>query len=803
MVLSYLVFIFITSKPLIMTKPLPQKYSAKYLWLFFALIVPASIARAQKSTTIRAPVKAKTSVVNNKIIIGKGDTNAFETLTNIPTTGKPSIWYSVINVPFIISGSIPKNNISVKLKIISYTPVSPQFLTQTGPSASDNEVILKNQFDGTTKTIYIPVRITFNNPAEMSGEAYIKIDNQESEYYRINFDSPSDKTPPETTATGSKTPLQVKTARVKNAAVSTKPVTLLDSTSTFTLDTVRPNVINSFPVKLYLKLGKRAVGKDTVLNLVVSPIQPLQNLVLPAADQKLQVKIDSADWNDTTDVNVDKTINLQVQQMALVKSEQDLKITLKGVKDNGRHVVKIMPYKTKNKNESDKLIKSGQAEIVLNKTATINREFPSSVNLMDTVMVKVKLIGEYDASHNQLVFAFLDTTASKRFQILENPIEIEKDEWTASQKIDTITNPKTQKVEIIPRGGLMNITLHIRSVVVSDSLKNIQPMELIIKGQKQAFRGSKKIIINSIDNPFWAEVGTNFDLLDKIKTNNFYAGVFGYLKDIARIGGKKGNNNLSFVAGVYESQSVSLGSSLSDGFTYRDGTSSVLDTVNKRNQYKFYTDTGKINVTTSVKSIGIMFSPQLRLTDGKLTDNGFHISASAYIELLWQRVSSTIDYSKTGRNTVNYATSKDSLIRNVPYREKEFNLDYRSHYFGVGAPIYIREDRYTLYINSVFGFTSQRFAVVDQSRPLDLSQYQPNLQNIHQGYNSYLGFAQPKHGWNCFYVFQYRLTEVAYGLTFSGEVRGLFLQGSKPVITLALSKKFDLSALLKPLLAPF
>ncbi|WP_143013810.1 hypothetical protein [Mucilaginibacter sp. OK268] len=795
-----------------MIQLLLQRRSANFVCLFLIFALPTSVVLAQQPTTVKAPVEKKATkpnavvpAINNKIIIGSGYINAFQTLTNIPTTGKPSIWYSVINVPFIISGGVPKNNIPVKLKIISYTSASPQFLTQTGPSASDNEVILKNQFNGTTKTIYIPVRITFNNPAEMSGDAYIKIENQENEYYRINFDSPS-----ETTATNNKTSSPIKIARAKNEAVGTKPVTLLDSTSTFTLDTVRPNVINSFPVKLYLKLGKRAVGKDTVLNLAIKSDQPLQNLQLPDGDQKLKVKIDSADWNDTTDVAVVKTIDLQVQQTALVKSEQGLKITLKGVKDNGKHVVKIMPYKTKGKNDLLQLVESGGAEIVAHRTSAITRDFPSSVNLIDTIIVKVKLHGEYSSQHNQLVFAFLDTTLSKHFQILENPIEITENEWKASQKTtDTITNPITNEKKIIERDGSIDIPLHIRSVAISDSLKNIQRMDLIIKGQNQALRGSQRIKINTMDKPFWAEIGMNFDLLDNIKTNNFYAGVYMFDKDIAkfRLWGKDNGNNVSFTGGVYESQSVSSRST-NNLFDYKDGGSTILDTTTGNiKSYKTYRDTGVINSTTKIKRIGLFFSPHFRLTNEKTEVNGLHIFFSLHLEMLWQRVSSTIDYSKAKQTyiiTTDTGATEKIRVAGLPYKNQSFDFDFRSHYLGVGLPLYIKENDFNLYLNPVLGLTTQDFAIISD---YNLDHAKPgtylDINNTAFGYDQILNIKRPKKTWNGFFLFQFRLNDVAYGITFSGEVRGITVQGAKPVITLALSKKFDLSGLLKPLVAPF
>lgn len=51
--------------------------------------------------------------------------------------------------------------------------------------------------------------------------------------------------------------------------------------------------------------------------------------------------------------------------------------------------------------------------------------------------------------------------------------------------------------------------------------------------------------------------------------------------------------------------------------------------------------------------------------------------------------------------------------------------------------------------------------------------------------------------WYAFYLVQFRLNEEQYGLSFSGEVRGLLKKNSPPVITLVLSKKFDLAKLIE------
>jgi len=65
------------------------------------------------------------------------------------------------------------------------------------------------------------------------------------------------------------------------------------------------------------------------------------------------------------------------------------------------------------------------------------------------------------------------------------------------------------------------------------------------------------------------------------------------------------------------------------------------------------------------------------------------------------------------------------------------------------------------------------------------------------------GYQQPACSWNPFYLIQFRLNEEKYGISFTGEVRSILLRDSKSVITISLSKKFDLSDLFNTIVKPF
>jgi len=249
---------------------------------------------------------------------------------------------------------------------------------------------------------------------------------------------------------------------------------------------------------------------------------------------------------------------------------------------------------------------------------------------------------------------------------------------------------------------------------------------------------------------------------------------------------------LSFTGGVYESKSSSVSASSDSGFVYRNGNTYVYNTAH--NGYPVYRDTGMVNTTTSVQTVGLFVSPHFLLTSTPSKQNGFHLYLSVYAEMLWQRVTSTFDYSKANIDTVYYKTSltgPNGAYR-YNYKENTINLDYRSHYFGLGLPIYIKHDNYTFYLNPVLGATDQQFTFlqntingqsVNIAAHYNVSQYEYA--------NPLIGFATPKNTWNMFYIWQFRLTSEQYGVSFTGEIRGMFLTQSTPIISLSISKKFD------------
>jgi len=664
--LQKLRLIFICLKLIAMEQPKTLKVVLGATCLALAIIFASGGAIAQTNKPVQAtkiktaPKKTTTAAPAVNIVLDKAP--AINIMSKIKDT-VGSFYYAIVNMPLEISGPPPAQDAAVTFVIASlHNPGAPTFAGQPGSGLSYTLTISKSLFksNGGAVKDTVPVAVRFNKIPAESGSAYLSINGHPDDFIELNFNAaPSVST-------------------TKHPAI-----TLLDSTTNIQLDTFKKNVANHYPVKLYFRLSKgtgaytsigvKLIWLDTVyeakkvkLSNTAKKLSDTTKHLLLSGDGKNTYKVTFAasDWNNKKDTTLSKNINLYVRQFSPVVNEQD--ITLHLDTGEGIHIVKLMPSKTLAKNTLTNPVSFENAQLISTKLS-INHYFGAAVNTIDTVHIQVKLSGEYDAYANQLDFSIfdIDSVSSKHFQILKTPITLTQTDWDT-----TMAQPNSKHILTIP--------LYIRTIGLNDSTNNIHYINVVLKGQKNPVGGGQRIKIVSKEHPFWAEVGTNFDLLDKIKTNNLYAGVFGYLKDITGI--NHDQNNLSFTGGVYEAQSVTLGSSSASGFNYRDGSSTVPDTSFHTTPYQYYKDTGKIQSTTTIKSIGLLFSPQIRLTNTPTEEAGIHLYFSLYTEMLWQRVTSTLNYAQTAKTNTYQTGNLDSLLTNVPFKESEFDLDYRSQY---------------------------------------------------------------------------------------------------------------------------
>lgn len=331
--------------------------------------------------------------------------------------------------------------------------------------------------------------------------------------------------------------------------------------------------------------------------------------------------------------------------------------------------------------------------------------------------------------------------------------------------------------------GLVNVYFDINAV---KDFGEDEFLALRMKnGNEQDFAVVTRSKLIHPNKAFWIEAGANFDLIDGIKANNLFAGIFLYKRDIrsfrlkrAKAGQKHLNLNLSILGGIYESKSLSNETNDNTTLEYIDNRSLSPDTANR---YAVFRDTGSITNNSTISNIGLFFSPQVRLTEGSANSDGFHVFASAWFEIIWHHVSTTIDYSKTSGYKTTWV-KQDSLVyfsRKVQKTEE----DYRSQYIGLGLPMFLKDGDINLYCSPVIGLTNQGFGL--KSTIAGNTDIKTSL------------LYKPERKWNPFFVFMFRLSEEKYGISFTGEVRGLIMADVKPVISIALSKKFDLSKLLE------
>jgi len=400
------------------------------------------------------------------------------------------------------------------------------------------------------------------------------------------------------------------------------------------------------------------------------------------------------------------------------------------------------------------------------KTVTNNRR----------IHVRVKISGEYDTTlaADTLRFSLADTTPlPNKLKILNAVIPIDQQEWEEAEN---------------DNGGFFDVPLLVNTSSLTDTLETVQKNYIVLNGDLLHLQEVQVRAYNP-NKPFWIELGANFDLLDKLQTNNLYGAVVLHKRDVAKWMGKQ---NISLFGGVYEAKTVSSEQAFNyANFQYLDNRDYALPTNISDKNYLIRRDTGTITRSTSVISLGLFISPQLRLTNGSADANGLHVFASIWLEMIWQRATTTFDYSKTGHLDSFYIPATPTNYGVYSYKPTTLQGDFRSHFFGVGLPLYLKEGNANLYVNSVVGISNQPglYYYVPVRDSLDIRTnrfFQPVRYNLRGDIT-----------WRPFYLFQFRLNEEKYGISFTGEVRGTMARDYKPYVTLALSKKFDLSKMLE------
>lgn len=411
-----------------------------------------------------------------------------------------------------------------------------------------------------------------------------------------------------------------------------------------------------------------------------------------------------------------------------------------------------------------------------------------SSSKLDTIHLDLTLRGAYnskDSSSNTVNFEFQYFSLPIHPKLINTSMTFPPASWPGN------FDPPKESYDT-------TIIISVLSENFMDTLKNDEIGHIVIKDVPNKFHAVR--YTNSLfkeeykynkSKPFWIEVGSNFDLIDGIEPNNFFSGVFFYKRDIRPIFKGIGDcvnkkyrkehpleleeNNLAVFAGIYEAKSVTNLQEQNYSFRNYYDTSSFL--INANDSFKIFKGVGQYTNTRVVKNVSLFFSPQIRLTNGSSNKDGFHLFLSLWTELQWQKITDDRSFSQLKKlDSLNIDIN--SLSNYDPTKFSKVT-DIRSHYLGIGFPVFFREtlddNPIFLFLNPVLGWSNQPEATYFQSPKIDNS---GNLIN---------------RKWLPFYFVQFRLNEEKYGISFTGEVRGLLEKNNPPFVSIALSKKFDLT----------
>jgi hypothetical protein len=403
------------------------------------------------------------------------------------------------------------------------------------------------------------------------------------------------------------------------------------------------------------------------------------------------------------------------------------------------------------------------------------------------VKVVVQVNGKFDTTkgsvNNKVTFSIVRGTLTVEPKFIDSGNNQNK------SQVEIAIPEEDWPTDCAPKKINLNLTLWVPPV--TDEVSFDQIGQIIIAGQNST--GHNIVISNDAEflntkynpnKPFWVEVGSNFDLLDGIQANNPFFGVFFHKRDIRPIctkGKVRPNNaqkNFGIFAGVFGSRTITVNQT-EDLFirSYFNNNSFI---PGKPDSLKVFKDAGKYATKTSVKNIGLFFSPQVRLTEGSANADGLHISLSFWMELQWQQITQENDFSQLVRidSSIRGINQIESLsVKGLGFtNSQKTESDIRSHYFGFGLPIYFREKDVHLFVHPIIGISNQPTAAYLRAQ----QQFKPDGLNI-------------KRKWSPFYAIQFRLNEEKYGIAFTGEVRGLLSKNNSPFVSIALSKKFDLN----------
>ncbi len=323
-------------------------------------------------------------------------------------------------------------------------------------------------------------------------------------------------------------------------------------------------------------------------------------------------------------------------------------------------------------------------------------------------------------------------------------IEIKSSEKTIDSflvALDSIVNKDKLEIEITKIKHVSN-----SQIKISDQNK-----KLVIVTKSVDKEGYNYNEIKNRKYNFY--IGTNFDLKDRFEANSFYSEIDVFLPNLI---GKFG-----FRGGIYKNNSVS-GELEED----RRDTELVQVVENSITNDSITIERKRVLRTPSVsyENLGLYFDVIFNL---KKSEN-FEWYVSAHFEAIERRE----EFSSTDEDLFpldRFTISIDSLSNNRPLQRlitqnRDRTRKYFSGYYGVGSPILYNNKYMQAFFYPTFGGGTPGFSISGSDTD-----------------------------WWFFGAFQFHLMEKKFGIKLSGDIRKYFGFGQNPIITINLSKSFNLT----------
>jgi len=325
------------------------------------------------------------------------------------------------------------------------------------------------------------------------------------------------------------------------------------------------------------------------------------------------------------------------------------------------------------------------------------------------------------------------------------------------------------KQEVSEKISVDSNNIKIRFPVLQEFIKKDDVLNFKLTGKSDKSitltKTSLNVFISSSEKikerKYNLHIGTNFDLKDRFETNSFYSEIDVFLPSLVKYGSYK----FGIRGGIYKNNSVSTLEEQERDFPL------VSIEENSITNDSLTIITSRVSSTPSVsyENLGFYAGILYTITENKQKNQKFEIFASLHFELIQRTESYSYDNEllfpiQTSRISLDSLAS-NSLLQSRLARNRDRTRKYYSSYIGIGFPMRYNNKQIEVFLNPMFGAGDPGFSIKG---------------NDHN---------------KTFGLIQFHLMEKKFGIKLSGDIRRYWGFRQDPIITLNLSKSFDLTKL--------